>query len=515
MRPPFLHLPTPKRSSKPPFVALNRRVEAALAQLRAAERPWVLAASGGVDSSAAMLLLARAQTPCLVVHVQHHLRADAHRDQEVVQRQAEALGLPCYVVHLPRPPKGDTENRSARSRRLRYDALATIAQQAKGQLLTAHHTEDLLETFLLRVQRGTGLAQAFGLQATMTWRDQTIHRPLLAFWKSELRQLVEAAEFPWIEDSSNRSYVYARNALRQALAPLVTHLDGDPRFAQTLVALAHEATQLREEMKQLPSLHTLFEPPPSTVAASSGGKWLARAQMHEHFHNAYALRQSLYQWCRTEGYSVPRDVLTDVSTWSWNGQRAARDAQGLHFQCEAEGLYISANDAPPRPRPEPDFVPLSSDWTSIGALRLRIDGPQSGTTLFARPLLPGDRFPSPHSGRLVGVRKRLVRDGISAELRAQAVVLAFAAPSAPKSLECNASSDQKGATHPSPTETCAQAPHADVIAGHAHTLSGNHPPHGPHRIVGVVYAGGQRVELTNAQGVQMRVVSDGSKPSDD
>lgn len=529
MRPPFLNLPTPAPAQAPPFVALNRRLEAVLAELRSAQWPWILGASGGIDSSAAMLLLARAEVPCLVVHVQHHLRADAHRDQAIVQRQCALLGLPCYVVHLQPPSPEEAENLSARSRRLRYDALTTIAQQTKSQLLTAHHTEDLLETFLLRVQRGTGLAQAFGLQETMSWRGQSIHRPLLTLWKADLRALVDAAELPWIEDSSNNSDAYARNALRQAIAPLVAHLGGEPRFAETLATIAQEATQLREAAQALPQLATLFESPPAGVGSSTGGWWLERGRLRERFADVAALQQSLYQWCRDEGFSVRREILADVSAWTWRGETAQRDARGLQFQCGPLGLSITptapqSKKQTKQPPPTVDFMPLSSRvWTTVGTLRLRVDletNVDSAPVVFARPLQAGDRFPSPHSSRLVGVRKRLARDGVSAELRAQAVVLALMAPATPKSLERSGSSDQRESPQPSTVSTRGNPPCSASIA----TLTSPNAKSSPHadepradayRVVGVVYASGQRVALVGEQGEKLHVVSDGAKPSND
>lgn len=547
-RPPFVALPAPAPAAAPLFLPLNRRVETVLHTLRSGARPWILAASGGIDSSAAMLLMARAGVPCLVVHIQHHLRVDAHRDQHVVQTQARLLGLPCHVVHLPRTTIDDRENTAARARRLRYDALTQIAAQLQADVITAHHSEDLLETFLQRVQRGSGLAQVFGLQPTMQWNGVDVHRPLLSLWKHELRSLLAAASFPWIEDSSNASDAYARNQLRQQLAPLVQYLGTSDRFSETLAALAHEAGQLAAQQHALPSLETLFSAPPAhqPPTPDAVSYWLDRTHTLAAFdEGASAFQDALYRWCRQQNLPTRRDVLQRVAHAVWNGDSLTRDARGLRFHSTPAGLKItrtaaqSSEETPCQPTrssvpayahsdDEPTRAPalvrlLPNEAVQVGDHRLELVASPASLAVFARPLADGDRFLSPHSEREVGVRKRLTRDGVARIQRDRAVVVLIGPNFSAKTL----AKDEVAVESESPSEavafTRAEAKGTAPEFGYATSSDRPHVSDftractwtGTTRIVGVVHGPNQRLDILTEDGEALIILSHGAKPSDD
>lgn len=484
-------IPPPSTAKQPIALELSPALAPLAHALRTHKRSIVLGASGGIDSSAAMLLLAHAQIPTLVVHVHHHLRDDADHDLLAVQRQAQMLALPMTTVHLPAPTPETTENLSSRSRRLRYNALAHIAQRVNADIFTAHHADDVLETFVMRLMRGTNLANALGPRPTMTWNGQTVLRPLLSVWKTELRKLVQQTNFPWIEDSSNASDTYLRNRIRKQMLPFMHTLYDHPKAAKTLGRLSQESLRIAEKPAHIQDLEQHLQPVPAYLLKrlqwpSAHSQWIERTHaMRLSDYNAHNFRDALYRWCKSQGLSPRYDVLTHISFALWEGTPLHRDLEGLQLQVQSQGLILHrAHRSPPAFEGENHAIlhRLQHDqWTEIGAFRLRLETPGPFIDIFARPWMPGDRMRSPHSGRWVGVRKRLARDGVPQDVRDRAIVILT-----PSTI----GADQDLPLNPKTALSMQDAPPADA-AQETHTKYTSDEP----IICGVITEYNQRLEI--------------------
>ncbi len=171
-----------------------------------------LCVSGGPDSVALLLLAKDAGLECEAATVDHQLRAEGKGEADFVARQCTALGIAHSILTLETPPKG---NVSAWARQERYTALLHWAQaRGLGFLLTAHHADDQLETMIMRLNRGSGVA---GLAGVRSARDG-LARPLLRWRKAELEAIVTAQDIVAVDDPSNRNDRYDRARLRKALA---------------------------------------------------------------------------------------------------------------------------------------------------------------------------------------------------------------------------------------------------------------------------------------------------------
>ncbi|MEJ2162477.1 MAG: tRNA lysidine(34) synthetase TilS, partial [Robiginitalea sp.] len=108
---------------------------------------------------------------------------------------------------------------------LRYDWFDSLLEEQKlHYMLTAHHLDDQLETFLINLTRGTGLEGLGGIPA----RTPKILRPLLIFTRKQIRAYAQARGLVWRDDSSNLEDKYLRNRLRQEVIPALKKTD--PRF---------------------------------------------------------------------------------------------------------------------------------------------------------------------------------------------------------------------------------------------------------------------------------------------
>jgi tRNA(Ile)-lysidine synthase len=198
--------------SAPPEAAANRFLNDFLESGGRTDQPVGLAVSGGPDSLA-LLLLAHATLPQLAVAtVDHGLRKNGADEARFVADLCEELGIPIAILTLGPPTRG---NVSVWARHQRYGALVQwMEDKGISQLMTAHHADDQLETMIMRLNRGSGVAGLAGVRAK---RDGLI-RPLLGWRKTELEALVRDAGISPVDDPTNRDDRFDRARLRKALA---------------------------------------------------------------------------------------------------------------------------------------------------------------------------------------------------------------------------------------------------------------------------------------------------------
>jgi tRNA(Ile)-lysidine synthase len=192
-----------------------------------------IAVSGGPDSMA-LLWLALSAFPGRVeaATVDHGLRAESAGEAAMVAAWCAQGGVPHTVLRPERPIAG---NLQSAARAARY-ALLDGWRRARGigWLMTAHHADDQLETLLMRLNRGSGVAGLAGVRA----RAGHVLRPLLGWRRAELRALAEAAGLPFVLDPSNVDPRFDRAALRARLAGADWI---DPRAAARSAAALAEA----------------------------------------------------------------------------------------------------------------------------------------------------------------------------------------------------------------------------------------------------------------------------------
>ncbi len=219
---------------------LERRVAGFVARedvLRSGEH-LLLMLSGGADSMALLALLPSVDARLglglrlCALHVDYRARgADSDRDREIVARACETAHVPLQVVRLRQRLSG--AGFQARARTLRYERAAELAAAfGRGVVVTAHNRDDQAETVLYRL---TKYASPRGLTG-MRPRERQLARPLLCLGAAEIREYCRARGIEYGEDVTNARPVYARNALRLQVLPVLARLN--PRVAETLADTA-------------------------------------------------------------------------------------------------------------------------------------------------------------------------------------------------------------------------------------------------------------------------------------
>ena len=216
-----------------------------------------MACSGGLDSVVLAHLCASYNLDFSLAHCNFKLRGEeSDKDEDLVRTLGKELGREIFVTSF------DTHGYMAQhktnlqiaARELRYNWFSQImANHHIKTLVTAHHADDSLETFIINLSRGTGIEGLSGIPSL----TNTISRPLLQFSRTEIKKYAEANAIHWREDASNENTKYLRNNIRHNIIPKLKELN--PHFlenflktqeylGQTQEILHHHITQLKKQL---------------------------------------------------------------------------------------------------------------------------------------------------------------------------------------------------------------------------------------------------------------------------
>lgn len=182
-----------------------------------------LAVSGGGDSIALLWLFHKFyKNKFSVIHVNHGIRNDeADLDEKFVKDFAKSLNVEILIKKISVPDqKLKGESIEAAARRLR---LETIFQSvpANSKIFLGHNRDDLAETVLFNILRGSGVRGAVGITEFTEYKGLKFYRPLLGLRREFLREILRVRNISWREDSTNSDENYTRNFIRLNLLPLI------------------------------------------------------------------------------------------------------------------------------------------------------------------------------------------------------------------------------------------------------------------------------------------------------
>ncbi len=207
----------------------------------------LLAVSGGKDSVLMAHLFKQAGYNFSIAHCNFNLRGEESlRDQNFVSALADELNVPFYFINFDTKTYANDHKISLQmaARELRYQFFEDIRQQHGYQKIAiAHHQNDAIETVLINLVRGTGIAGLHGILPN----KGSIIRPLLCFTSDEIAKIVKQNNFTYVEDSSNASTKYMRNRIRLAVIPELKKLN--PSLETTFKNNLNYFSQLEDFLK--------------------------------------------------------------------------------------------------------------------------------------------------------------------------------------------------------------------------------------------------------------------------
>jgi len=187
----------------------------------------VLAVSGGEDSMVMLHLFHQAGFSCEVAHCNFQLRGDeADADEELVRQMAAQYHFPFHVNRFLTEEFAIANSISIQmaARQLRYDWFDDLIEKYRFHAVAvAHHANDVAETMLLNLTKGTGIAGMHGIRAV----HGNVIRPLLFATKNELDAYAAHNNIKWRTDASNFEVYYQRNKIRHEVIPLLEQINPD------------------------------------------------------------------------------------------------------------------------------------------------------------------------------------------------------------------------------------------------------------------------------------------------
>lgn len=269
------------------------------------EKKLLLATSGGIDSMIMLHLFKNLNFNIAIAHCNFQLRGlESFGDEQFVQNYATDNNIPAFITHF------DAENfakdyklsTQVAARELRYNWFYELLETEKfDYILTAHHADDNLETFLINLSRGTGLD---GLTGIPEINDKII-RPLLPFSREEIENYAKEKNLKWCEDSSNASDKYLRNKIRHDLVPILKELN--PNFLYSFKKTQNYLQQA-EVMVEDATIMVYQQ-----VAREENGTILFDLKKLTQLPN---YKSYLYQWLREYGFTAWEDIYKLVESQS-------------------------------------------------------------------------------------------------------------------------------------------------------------------------------------------------------
>lgn len=193
----------------------------------------IVGISGGSDSVALLSVLCRLGYQCVAAHCNFHLRgAESDRDETFVTDFVKSLDIPFYKIDFDTKKYAEEKKLSIEmaARELRYNWFAEIKEKERAHCIAiAHHSDDVVETFLINLTRGSGIHGLTGIKPV----NGDVVRPFLCVSRSDILSYMEKEGLSFVEDSTNKDTIYVRNKFRNVIIPLFETIN--PAFRDSLL----------------------------------------------------------------------------------------------------------------------------------------------------------------------------------------------------------------------------------------------------------------------------------------
>ena len=210
----------------------------------------IIAVSGGVDSIVLFHLCLKLKLNFFVAHCNFKLRKkESDLDEKFVRDLAIKHNIKFYTKSFNTKKLSNNDNKSIQmvARELRYSWFEELSKELNiKHILTAHHLDDSLETFLINLSRGSGIDGLLGIPEV----NDTVYRPLLIFKKDEILSYAKENKITWREDSSNKKREYLRNQIRLEIIPKLKEINQNllDNFSKSIDRLQQSKSIIKDKM---------------------------------------------------------------------------------------------------------------------------------------------------------------------------------------------------------------------------------------------------------------------------
>ncbi len=297
-----------------------------------------VAVSGGLDSVVLLDTVcksvkqnAQCNTEVWVLHIHHGLQKPADQWLEFCEKLAKKyqVHFDFRLLHFHDRSMGNIE---ARARAGRYEALTELcAEHAIDDLLLAHHQNDQAETILLQLLRGSGVAGLSGMPKerinTIDGHSISLWRPLLGHSRADLEAYAKQHKLKWVEDPSNQSVAYRRNAIRKQIIPRLEKIQ-----PEAVANLARSAELFAQSQKLLDRLAILDGKEIIQDAQLQVAPLLSLAKQ-----DLPAANNVMRFWLKSNGLAMPSQER--LESW-WRDLRKVKADSRLEWMHDQKKIYL-------------------------------------------------------------------------------------------------------------------------------------------------------------------------------
>lgn len=267
----------------------------------------IVTVSGGADSVALLHILIELGYECIVAHCNFHLRGEeSDRDAQFVSALAEKLHIEYLSKDFDTREYAQTNKLSIEmaARELRYAWFEELRKEHQAEAIAvAHHANDVMETFLMNITRGTGIHGLTGIKP----RNGYVIRPLLAISRLDIETYLSEKSISFVVDSTNLEQYYTRNKFRHSILPLLEEVN--PSVKDTII----------DTIKRLEEVETLYnqqvEQIKSTIITASDDGFLIDINLLQ---KQAGISSILYEILSPLGFSAStiQSVITSLTSES-------------------------------------------------------------------------------------------------------------------------------------------------------------------------------------------------------
>ena len=214
----------------------------------------VVGVSGGPDSICLLHVLNDLKNELnfkiYVAHINHMIRKEADEETEYVKSFCKNIGVECFVkrIDVIKTSKELKIGTEEAGRKIRYDFFEEVLKNTNSnKIATAHNNNDKVETIIMNILRGSGIA---GLKGLDPIRENKFIKPLIEISREEIEAYCEENKLAPRIDKSNNENIYTRNKVRNSVIPYIKK-EFNPNILKTINRLSEVATEENEYLDKI------------------------------------------------------------------------------------------------------------------------------------------------------------------------------------------------------------------------------------------------------------------------
>lgn len=216
----------------------------------------VIGVSSGPDSMCLLDILEKKTNKIVVCHINHNVREESKEEEIFLRNYCKEKNLIFESMTIDKYEENNFENEARKKRYAFYEEI--LKKYEAKHLFLAHHGDDLIETVLMKIVRGSNLEGYAGIKEISNYKDYKIIRPLLSYTKEDILNYNKSHNIPYFIDNSNTNTKYTRNRYRKNILPLLKEEDNNvhKKFLKYSKTLEEYDCYVKELIKK--NIDTIF-----------------------------------------------------------------------------------------------------------------------------------------------------------------------------------------------------------------------------------------------------------------